>query len=248
MYRAASVRDEKNLVSDIKEWSQKPGGCLLWLVGRMMQDNALIRVPEGCIWIVDYLIKVTRKFPTLLAIIRETVRRLDNRLIPNDRNSLYCVGALLDALCVEYISLEEGMNDQEHSASATKFKDSKFKVKILISTFAACSNSMNLHHCCANVVILEPASNPNTILQAVGLVHRPGQTQGQRVWILHGSNIFDRFVESTQTSHMLRQEVSMDPEAFKNLIDLNLDSEKVEAAKDNVKDEGEETFEAGKQN
>ncbi len=52
-------------------------------------------------------------------------------------------------------------------------------------------------------MLLEPAINANTILQAIGRVHRLGQKQRQEIDILFVDHTFNRHVEHNQASHKL---------------------------------------------
>jgi hypothetical protein len=54
-------------------------------------------------------------------------------------------------------------------------------------------------------MVMEAAMNVNTILQAIGRVHRLGQTKEQKIWILFAEHTFNRYIEWNNTRKMLSQ-------------------------------------------
>ncbi|KAI9801340.1 MAG: hypothetical protein M1825_003318 [Sarcosagium campestre] len=95
-------------------------------------------------------------------------------------------------------ALKSNLDSEERSAIAAEFNDPGSKVDILITTYRTCSTGINLHQACHNVVFLEPAVNANTLWQAIGRVHRIGQTEVVRVLILFTDGTFNRTVGYNQ--------------------------------------------------
>ena len=119
---------------------------------------------------IMHLMKMTPKCPALLVIIKEIVIRQAERMIilTSYPTPEFHVESLLNTLGIEYVTLRAGMLAEERTAVAADFSDPKSTTKILVSTYATCSVGLNLHHCCAKIVMLEPATNVNTIMQVVG--------------------------------------------------------------------------------
>ena len=219
LHRATRVKKEGNLAVDIAEWRGKPGGGLAWFLSRVIQDPAIPHFPLDREWIAKYLCNVTPKFPTFVAILNFVVIKLKERLIvfTDWPTSEFDVESFLKVLEFKVLVLRAGMSTQERSAIAAEFNNPDSNVEILLVTYATCSLGLNLHYQCNNVVCLELAINVNTTLQGGGRIHRLGQKKPQRIWILSGSNTFDRFVEYNATQKMISQVVGLGYESFKDL-------------------------------
>lgn len=111
-------------------------------------------------------------------------------------------------------SLRAGMATQERSLVAAQFNDPEYSMDALVVTYAMCSLGLNLHHTCNHVALMEPAVNANTVLQAIGRVHRLGQQRRQQVWILSSPHTFDHFVEGNQCRKMVAQIIGVGYEYF----------------------------------
>jgi E3 ubiquitin-protein ligase SHPRH len=77
---------------------------------------------------------------------------------------------------------------------ASQFNDATFKVDCLVTSYRTCSVGVNLHKACTDVVLMEPAISANVSLQAIGRVHRIGQTKPQEIHILFSDHTFNRSV------------------------------------------------------
>jgi len=90
---------------------------------------------------------------------------------------------------------------------ANQFNDPKTDIQILVTTYRTCAVGVNLHRACSDIVMVEPAINANTVLQAIGRVHRLGQTKEQTIRILFVDQSFNRRVEYNQAKKMIGQRV-----------------------------------------
>ncbi|KAL1962869.1 hypothetical protein VTN77DRAFT_9144 [Rasamsonia byssochlamydoides] len=101
--------------------------------------------------------------------------------------------------------------------SASKFNDPNHPSQILVVTYATCSTGLNMHIACSAIVMVEPATSVNLVLQVIALVHRLGKCRRQRIWILVTANTFDLLVEFNQARKMLGQIIGMGYQAFSDL-------------------------------
>jgi hypothetical protein len=167
----------------------------------------------------------TPKYPTLLGIVREVVLRNKRKLLIFCQYPMvqFCVENFFKVLCFKTLGLRAGMSLGERAHTAARFNDPADDGQILVVTYATCSVGLNLHGSCSDMVMVEVAMSANTVLQAIGRIHRLGQSNEQRVWILSGTNTFDRFVEYNQAKKMIGQIIGMGHSAFADL-DLSRDS------------------------
>jgi SNF2 family DNA or RNA helicase len=83
-----------------------------------------------------------------------------------------------------YLAIRASMRPDKRTEIMHQFNNEDHPTCILITTFKTCSLGTNLQKACHNMVILEPARNINTLLQAVGRLNRVEQTRMQEVTIL----------------------------------------------------------------
>jgi hypothetical protein len=62
-----------------------------------------------------------------------------------------------------------------------------------------------MHACCSRIVLLEAAQNYNGLFQAIGRVHRLGQTVEQKAWYLFQNHTIQRLQEFSCTKKLLPQ-------------------------------------------
>jgi SNF2 family DNA or RNA helicase len=67
---------------------------------------------------------------------------------------------------------------------AWRFNDENDSNLVLLTTLRTFSLGFNLQGTLLGIVILEPARNINTLLQAIGRIRRVGQTRQQPITIL----------------------------------------------------------------
>jgi superfamily II DNA/RNA helicase len=217
--QSTSATREGNLARDIAGWRGKPGGGLIWYLSRVIRDSATPWIPQSREWICEYFVNTTPKFSPLAQIVKIRVIDAKRRLLiflgypmPQYKTEMF-----LTTLGLNVLTLRAGMTNQERTAVAAKFNNRDEKVDALVVTYATCSQGLNLHLACCDVIMLEPALGANTTLQVVGRVHRLGQDEPQNIWIISGDNTFDRFVEYNQAVKMLGQVIGMGHELFEHL-------------------------------
>ncbi|RMZ78246.1 hypothetical protein DV737_g3998, partial [Chaetothyriales sp. CBS 132003] len=108
---------------------------------------------------------------------------------------LWELGFFLDLLGLPFLELRSGQTVQEKEMTIARFNDPYQRAKILITTFKATAVGVNLHKACHNVVMMSMPENVNSALQAIGRVHRLGQTHNQNIWILGVVNSYDEFLQ-----------------------------------------------------
>lgn len=77
----------------------------------------------------------------------------------------------------------------------------------LVASINASCAGLNLQTSCRDLIIVCIASNVNTILQALGRIHRLGQKFVQRIWIITMLNSLDSLLQFQQTDKMVQQMV-----------------------------------------
>ncbi|KAK2883375.1 hypothetical protein FQN49_000015 [Arthroderma sp. PD_2] len=108
----------------------------------------------------------------------------------------------------------------ELSKGTRRFNDSTKQCDVLLTTYACGAVGLNLHKACHSVVLLEPALNINTTLQAIGRIHRLGQRFEQEVRIIFNRHSWDRYIEYNSAKKMVCQLVSDNPEVFSQCLDV----------------------------
>ncbi|OJJ37321.1 hypothetical protein ASPWEDRAFT_448938 [Aspergillus wentii DTO 134E9] len=121
---------------------------------------------------------------------------------------LWYVELFLSNIGVEFEVIRSSMTDMERTAAASRFVDPKLNVKILLTTFACGAQGLNLHTTCSRVIIIEPALNLSTVFQGAHRVHRMGQKERQKIWILFGEHTVSRWIEANSARKAMPQVAS----------------------------------------
>lgn len=129
----------------------------------------------------------------------------------------FVVEILLRVLGYNVKSIRGGMPTKKRTLVAREFNKPKSEIQVLVVTYYSCSVGQSVQKNCHNVVLLEPALSLNSTLQAIGRMHRLGQSKRQRVWILSGANTFDRYIEYKQSEKFLDRLVGQGHAVFKEL-------------------------------
>lgn len=69
------------------------------------------------------------------------------------------------------LSLQSQHSDEDKTIIVSRFNNLKVKINVLIIMYQTCAVGINLHRACPNLVMIEPAINANTALQAIRRVH-----------------------------------------------------------------------------
>ncbi|KAL4982726.1 P-loop containing nucleoside triphosphate hydrolase protein [Aspergillus falconensis] len=117
----------------------------------------------------------------------------------------WMVEMFLDALCVPFTTIKSSMDMEERASNAALFTNPAAECTVLVTTFACGALGLNLHDECARAILLETPANFNTLLQAIGRVHRIGQQHAQRVYILFQDHTISRYLEAKNTAKHIPQ-------------------------------------------
>ena len=212
----------KNLVEHVTKWHEHGDYGLTFFITRSKRDYAM-NVPRTRAEAALYIARSSAKLRYLAKLLLSKVIAEKRRILifaEWPMVSWHCE-MFLQALQFNVLSLRSAHSEDEKTRIITKFNDPAAKVDILITTYRCCSVGVNLHAACHDVVMLQPAINANTVLQAIGRVHRLGQTHVQDIHILFSDHTFDRFVEMRQATKMIAQIEGQGRSAFPELASIN---------------------------
>ncbi|KAL3454916.1 hypothetical protein BJX64DRAFT_295588 [Aspergillus heterothallicus] len=108
---------------------------------------------------------------------------------------MWLVEMFLDALGVPFTMIKSSMNMEQRTAACDYFNDPNSDCAMLLTTYICGAYGLNLQAACCRVVMLESAPNVSTVKQVAGRVHRPGQTEAQKVLFLFQDHIIQRWME-----------------------------------------------------
>ena len=77
--------------------------------------------------------------------------------------------------------------------------------QILIMIFSCSALSLNLHNCCANVIMMEFLHNLNKGFQAIGWLYHLGRSAPQKVFILYQEHSIACYLDYFNTKKALPQ-------------------------------------------
>ncbi|KAF9893927.1 hypothetical protein FE257_008898 [Aspergillus nanangensis] len=115
--------------------------------------------------------------------------------------NLWMTKILLQLLGVSFSVIVSTVPTYRRTEKFEKFKTSNMKV--LLTTYYYAALGINLQTGCSNMIIAESPENLNTIFQAIGRIHRLGQQQPQRVWVLFQEHTIDRYAWFNNTRKAL---------------------------------------------
>jgi SNF2 family DNA or RNA helicase len=196
----------ENGVNDVNRWREMTDGGARWFVGQTKLDYGL-PVPTDCQSIAEYLAAGSPKLAYLSLVLMEVVLEKKEKLI------IFCewpmvawlVEMYLRMFGIPYLAIRSSTELNDRLVVMAQFNDLKDENLILVTTFRTCSLGINLQESCCNMVILEPAKNINTLLQAIGRIHRVGQTREQNIVVLFANGTFNRWQEFQQSKKMIAQ-------------------------------------------
>ncbi|OQE14420.1 hypothetical protein PENFLA_c038G03647 [Penicillium flavigenum] len=90
------------------------------------------------------------------------------------------------------------------TAAIQRFANPNSTTTVLLTTYNCGALGLNMHAECSRVVLIEAAQNYNRVFQTVGRIHRLGQTQPQKAWLLFQDHTIQRLMKhnSTHPAHM----------------------------------------------
>lgn len=165
--------------------------------------------PETSIAAARYLVHDSPKLRALLKILRDEGVFMSGATGPRFiifvrwPTVLWVVEMLLTALGLPHATIRATMTPDERTHAAAWFTSATPGCVVLLTTFSCGALGLNLHGQCSRVIVVEPAPNSNVLFQAIGRVHRLGQREPQRVWILFGQHTIDRYIEANNSRKLL---------------------------------------------
>ncbi|PYH28102.1 C-terminal helicase domain-containing protein, partial [Aspergillus neoniger CBS 115656] len=107
----------------------------------------------------------------------------------------WVVSMLLESLGVPTLAIRSTTTTEARAAIARKFCERDARVGALVTTYACGAYGLNLHSQSSRVICVESPQNLAGIWQGGGRVHRVGQAEPQRVWILFLDHTIQRWLE-----------------------------------------------------
>jgi hypothetical protein len=117
----------------------------------------------------------------------------------------WLVEMFLAALGVDFQVIRAGMSLEARSTSIELFTNPESTTTVLLTTFNCGALGLNMHANCSRIVLLEGSQNYNSVFQTVGRIHRLGQSEPQKAWILFQDHTIQRFMEYNCTKKILPQ-------------------------------------------
>ncbi|KAL4963587.1 uncharacterized protein BDV14DRAFT_190863 [Aspergillus stella-maris] len=104
---------------------------------------------------------------------------------------LWVTEMFLNSLSMPFVTvwLSPSMKAAERKTAIKKFTAIRNGAQILLTNFNCRAKSLTLHTVCSRMRLFE----------AIGAIHRPGQKQAQKVWLLFQNRTFSRWVEGNNT-------------------------------------------------
>ncbi|OJD29630.1 capsular associated protein [Diplodia corticola] len=103
-----------------------------------------------------------------------------------------CVLSGINVACIK-----QATPDVERAELIATFNDATdTSIDVMVSTIALVGYGLNLHSGCNTVVVAEPPTGANHVIQAIGRVYRLLQQRFCYVYVLHARNTIDRFVDA----------------------------------------------------
>ncbi|CAG8880968.1 unnamed protein product, partial [Penicillium egyptiacum] len=90
----------------------------------------------------------------------------------------------LSTLPVDFVVIRAGMPTSLRSAAVARFNDPSSATQVLLTTFNCGATGLNMHAQCSRIIVMESALNHNSLFQTIGRIHRLGQRDEQRAWLL----------------------------------------------------------------
>ncbi|RHZ46015.1 C-terminal helicase domain-containing protein [Aspergillus thermomutatus] len=131
---------------------------------------------------------------------------------------LWLTEMFLDSLGVRYATIRAQMGENARREAAERFTKPISDCEVLLTSYQCGAHGLNLHSECSRVVLLKPPLNMNTLFQAVGQVHRLGQREAQKAWVLFQEHSISRWIECNNVVKALPQFAAQLHDLLKPLV------------------------------
>ena len=131
----------------------------------------------------------------------------------------WIIEMVLQRLCIKTVSITAAKTPEERALAAAEFNNPNSACQVLNTTYNTGGTGLNLHACCAIVILMEPAPNFNLETQAIGRVHRIGQAQPQKAYRIFQDHTINRYMSGNNFRKMLPQLAAQFAESFSAEMD-----------------------------
>lgn len=126
----------------------------------------------------------------------------------------WIIEMVLQRIGLKTVSITAAKSPEERALAAAEFNNPNSVCQVLNTTYNTGGTGLNLHSCCNVVILMEPAPNFNLETQAIGRVHRIGQTRPQRAYRLFQDHTINRYITGNNFRKMLPQLAAQFAEPF----------------------------------
>ena len=190
------------------DWGDDHGFGIFF--ARTVQDRSA-DLPTSRIAVARYLAHDCPRLRFLLHLLWTEGTLADSG--PRPRFLVYCnwpctrwlVEMFLAALGIDFVVIRAGMSLDSRTAAVQRFTNPSSTTTVLLTTYNCGALGLNMHAECSRVVLMEAAQNYNNVFQTVGRIHRLGQTQPQKAWLLFQDHTIQRLIEHNSTRKILPQ-------------------------------------------
>ncbi|KAL4806742.1 hypothetical protein BDV18DRAFT_168363 [Aspergillus unguis] len=112
---------------------------------------------------------------------------------------LWVIEMFLNSLCISFVTIRPSMSAKDRRKAISTFVSMKKSCQVLLTNFNCKSKAQNLHTVCSRMVIMEPPLNMERTFEAISAIHRSGQKEEQKVWLLFQDQTFSRWMEANNT-------------------------------------------------
>ncbi|OKO90882.1 hypothetical protein PENSUB_13183 [Penicillium subrubescens] len=126
----------------------------------------------------------------------------------------WMVEMVLRRLGIRSVSITAAKSQDERNDAVLEFTTPDNLCQVMNTTYNCGGTGLNLYGCCSIVILLEPAPNFNLETQAIGRVHRIGQTRPQKAYRILQDHMINRAITSNNFRKMLLQLAAQYPDLF----------------------------------
>jgi hypothetical protein len=173
---------------------------------------------------VLYLVKQSPRLRELLRIMKKEGAFEDRKNTNGPRARFlivshwpivnWMVEMVLRRIGIKSCSITATMPAQDRAAAVAVFNDPNSDCQALTTTYNCGGTVLNLHSWCTVIILVEPALNLNLETQAIGRIHRIGQTRPQKAYRLFQDHTICRYYTGNNLLKMVPQLAAQYPETF----------------------------------
>ena len=119
--------------------------------------------------------------------------------------TMWLVQMFLGTLPIDFVVVRAGMPNSLRSNAIARFNDPSSSTQALLTTYNCGATGLNMHAQCSRIILMESALNHNSLFQTIGRIHRLGQREVQRAWLLFMDHTIQRYMEFNNTTKVLPQ-------------------------------------------